>query len=142
MSTDMPMMETPDWSSGRVATFDALRDRVEALLEHFGRPDSLTRDGEYTVHGDYLGSPEIVVFVGNLAMLAPNIIDKLHEVIKAFPGWQIVTTVTVRGHYADWPNMGLYIRPNEIIDGLQRLYFPKEFQDIEYEGARKGTKYD
>jgi hypothetical protein len=38
--------------------------------------------------------------------------------------------------------MGLYIRPHEIIDGLQRRYFPKEFQDIAYEGARCDPAYD
>jgi hypothetical protein len=38
--------------------------------------------------------------------------------------------------------MGLYIRPNEIIDGLQRQFFPKEFQDIEYRRARRGTAFD
>jgi hypothetical protein len=38
--------------------------------------------------------------------------------------------------------MGLYIRPHEIIDALQRHYFPAEFQRLEYEGARRGTAHD
>jgi len=38
--------------------------------------------------------------------------------------------------------MGLYIRPHEIIDALQRQYLPAEFQTVEYEGARRGTERD
>ena len=38
--------------------------------------------------------------------------------------------------------MGISIRSNEIVDDLQRQYFPKEFQDLAYEGARRGTVLD
>jgi hypothetical protein len=138
----MPFTGTADWSAEKAATFEALRERVKSVLRPFGVPDSLITDGDYTVEGDYLGSPEIVVFIGNLAMLAPNIIQSLHSVIKEFPGWQIVMTVAVRGHLDDWPNMGLYIRSHEIIDGLQRRFFPTEFQGLAYPGARPGTAYD
>jgi hypothetical protein len=139
---DMSIRSTPDWSSGRVAIFEALRDRVEGVLQHFGTPDSLTRDGDYTVQGDYLGSAEVVAFVGNLDLLRPEIVDQLRQIVREFSGWQIVMTVAVRGHYDDWPNMGLYIRADEIIDGLQRQYFPPEFQSLKYERGRRGTAYD
>jgi hypothetical protein len=33
--------------------------------------------------------------------------------------------------------MGLVIRDDEIVDGLQRQYFPREFQTIKYEGSRQ-----
>jgi hypothetical protein len=38
--------------------------------------------------------------------------------------------------------MGLTIRDHEIIDGLQRQYFPREFQSIRYRGSRPGTERD
>ena len=126
----------------QAAVFEEIRGRIKKILEEFGRPDSLIRDGDYTVEGDYLGPQEVVVFVGNLAMLQPNIVGKLHEVIQEFPGWQIVMTVALRGRYDDWPNMGLYVRPHEIIDALQRQYLPAEFRNVEYEGARRGTARD
>jgi len=128
----------------QVSTFERLRDRTWDLLKHFGKVHYLPAQphGDYSVHGDYAGYPEVVVFVGNLEMLRPPVITALQGLIKDFPGWQITVTVAVRGHYDDWPNMGLYVRPNEIIDGLQRQYFPKELQSIEYEGARHGTAYD
>lgn len=128
----------------QLAQFECLRDGTYDLLKGFGRPHYLPAQphGDYTVHGDYAGYPEVVVFVSNLQMLRPAVITALQHLVKEFPGWQITVTVAVRGHYEDWPNMGLYVRRNEIIDGLQRQYFPKEFQDIEYEGARRGTADD
>ena len=38
--------------------------------------------------------------------------------------------------------MGIFIRADEIVDGLQRQYFPKEFQDLAFEGARRGSISD
>jgi hypothetical protein len=127
-----------------LGTFERIRDRAYDLLKHFGRPDYQPDQGhrDYSMQGDYSGHPEVVVFIGSLEMLRPPVIAKLQGLIRDFPGWQITVTVAMRGHYDDWPNMGLYIRPHEIIDGLQRQYFPEEFQSIEYEGARRGTAYD
>jgi hypothetical protein len=38
--------------------------------------------------------------------------------------------------------MGLTIRAHEIIDGLQRQYFPEPYRSFRYEGSRPGTEYD
>jgi hypothetical protein len=124
--------------------FKVLYERVESLLERFGRSDCLPGQpyGDFTVHSDYTGNPQVVIFVENLKMLRPIVIKELQNVIRDYPDWQIEVTVAVRDHDHDWPDMGLYIRSHEIIDALQRQYFPKEFQDIEYQGARSGTAYD
>jgi hypothetical protein len=129
---------------GQISVFRNLRDRTFELLERLGEPDYQPNKthGDFSVHGDYGGYPELVVFVGNLEMLRPAVVTALQEVIKEFSGWQITVTVAVPGHYDDWPQMGLYIRPHEIVDGLQRQYFPKKFQNFEYEDARRGNAYD
>jgi hypothetical protein len=129
--------------SAESRVFDRLYPLVEKLLEGFGRPKYLPGQppGDFTVHGDYSGHPQIVVFVSNLEMLRPVIVGDLQRLIKDYPGWQISMTVAMQAH-RDWPRMGLYIRPHEIIDGLQRQYFPKDFQNIQYEGVRRGTAYD
>jgi hypothetical protein len=138
------MANDPKNDREELKVFETLRDRTDSLLERFGKPDYKPSQspGDFSLHGDYGGYPEVVVFAGNLKMLRPHVIIALQELIKEFPGWQITVTVAVRGHYEDWPNMGLYVRPNEVIDGLQRQYFPKEFQDLAYEGARQGNAYD
>jgi hypothetical protein len=124
--------------------FEKIYPRVDELMKRFGEPD-FRRDrphGDFAVHGDYGGYPEVVVFVHNLALLRPAVVDELQQLIKEYPGWQITVTVVPWDRPRDWPNMGLYVRPNEIIDGLQRQYFPKEFQNLQYAGARPGTAYD
>jgi hypothetical protein len=128
----------------QLRAFENLRNRAFDLLERFGEPDYQPQKthGDFSVHGDYSGYQELVVFIGNLEMLRPAVVTALQELIKEFPGWQITATVAVPGHYDDWPSMGLYIRPHEIIDGLQRQFFPEEFQSLEYGGARRGGAHD
>lgn len=128
----------------QAAIFRQLQERIEAVLQKCGRPDYMPDRtyGDFTVHSDYSGYPQVVVFINNLEMLRPKIVAKLQNLVEGYPGWQIALTVAVRGHDDDWPDMGIYIRPHEIIDALQRQYFPKEFQSIEFEGARKGTSFD
>jgi hypothetical protein len=40
----------------------------------------------------------------------------------------------VRGKH--WPEMGLIVRAREIVDGLQKSFFPEEFRSLRYEGSR------
>ncbi len=128
----------------QAAIFRQLHERTEAVLQKCGRPDCMSDGtyGDFTVHSDYSGYPQVVVFINNLEMLRPQIVAELQKLVEGYPGWQIALTVAVRGHDDDWPDMGIYIRPHEIIDALQRQYFPKEFRSIEFEGARKGTAFD
>jgi hypothetical protein len=137
------MIDRDHTHDDRLDVFEQLYPRVVEVMKNFGRPDFLPGQpkGDYTVHGDFGGHPEAVIYVRNLAMLRPDIVRELQKLIREFPGWQITITVSM-WNQDDWPNMGLYIRPNEIIDGLQRQYFPREFQNVEYEGARRGTAYD
>jgi len=121
--------------------FERVVDQIKALLKRYGEHDSL-RPGDYSIYDDYWGYPQVKVSINNLKMLQPSIIDGLQQIVKVYPEWEIVVAVAVRGHYSDWPEMGLYIRPHEIIYGLRRQYFPKEFQNIEYVGARPGTAND
>jgi hypothetical protein len=122
--------------------FELLRARIEARLRPFGQADSLLEPGDYAVHGDYWGYPQVKVTIHNLELLQPKVVEALQQLLGEFPDWEIVMAVAVRGHYDDWPDMGLYIRAGEIIDGLQRQYFPKPLRDIKYEGSRRGHILD
>jgi hypothetical protein len=125
----------------QVRTFESLVHAVNSVLEQYGRRDSLD-PGDYSIYEDYWGFPQVKVSINDLKLLQPQIIYKLQQTVKAYPKWEIVIAVAVRDHYDDWPNMGLYVRPHEIIDGLQRQFFSPEFQNINYEGARRGTVHD
>lgn len=146
----------------QVKLFEKLLARVEATLRKFGRPfgyygadgrpvdfnergernSPLHDSGDYLLCWDYWGYPQVLVSIGNLSLLRPNVIDALREQLRGLPEWEIVIAVALDEHIQDWPEMGLYIRQNEIIDGLQRQYFPAEFQDIAYRNGRPGTQFD
>src|ERR1700733_3847190 len=120
------------------AVFKDLSSLVDKALRHFGRPDfqSGQRHGDYAVHGDYSEYPQVVVFVHNLELLRQPVVSALQQLLKEFPGWQIDLMVGLWDHLKDWPNMGISVRANEIVDDLQRQYFPKEFRNLAYEGGR------
>jgi hypothetical protein len=124
------------------STFLRLRDRIDNLLEQYFRPDSLSGLGDYSAHYDFVQSPQVKVSIANLEMLQPLIVYQLQDIVKEFSGWEIVYAVTVDDHLEDWPDMGLYIRGNEIIDTLQRQYLPKKYQGIEYAGGKLGREPD
>lgn len=143
---DMESMSPAEYDrrqSEQYEIFEQLQDRVEKLLERFGRPDYLPgqRHGDFQVHCDYSEYPQVVVFVDNLKLLLPAVVDAIQQLVKEYPGWHIDLRVTTRGH-EDWPNMGISIRANEIVDDLHREYFPKEFQNLAYKGARRGSLLD
>lgn len=127
-------MSVPDSEKEQAETWQRLYDRVADLLEQFGEKDSAV-EGDYWIHDSYWGYPQLKVFA-NLSMIEPSIVRQLREIIRDFPGWEIVVAVSERGRSESWPDMGLLIRENEILDGLQRNYLPKEFQHIKYEGSR------
>lgn len=135
-------MTHEDVENIQAKTFERLASQVAELLEQFGKHDSLLEMGDYSIYGDYWGYPQVKVTIENLELLRPGIVKHLQRIIARYPGWEIVVAVAVPGHIGDWPKMGLYIRPHEIIDGLQRQYFPAEYRTIEYEGSRRGTERD
>jgi len=124
--------------------FEKLRFRIRELLGRFGRPDYLSGqpEGDYCVHGDYSEDPQVVVFIHNLEFLRQPVVSALQSLLKDFPGWRIDVMVGLWDHLNDWPNMGISIRQNEIVDDLQRQYFPEGLQDLTYEGATRGSVRD
>lgn len=138
-------MATGTDEDGRYAqqleTFERLVRQIDELLGRYGDNEPF-KPSDFSIYEDYWGYPQVKVSIENLKMLQPSIVDGLQQIVKAYPEWEIVVAVTIPGHYDDWPEMGLFIRPHEIIDGLQRQYFPKEYQNLEYEGARPGTVND
>lgn len=123
------------------ATWGRLYDRVTRVLEGFGVADPMG-GGDYLVDDDNYGVRCNTVEVHSLAMLRPAVITALQAQLDDTVDWEIVVAVDIPGTEGRWPPMGLIIRRDEIIDGVQRIVFPTEFQDLAYEGSRPGTGYD
>src|ERR1041384_2141363 len=108
---------------------------ITKFLSKFGSEDSLG-NADYWVLDDNWGTKQQKVFLSSLSMLEPTIISGLQHRLAEFPGWEIVVAVSLRGAGEGWPDMGLTIRSSEIIDGLQRSYFPNELRGLHYAGSR------
>jgi hypothetical protein len=125
----------------QVVEWDVLYDRLIAVLAPFGKDDPFG-EGEYWILDDNYGHPQHKVYFNKLEMLEPRIVKAIQAVVGEFPGWDIVVAMDVQSAERGWPEMGLIIRKDEIIDGLQRQYFPPEYRNFEYEGSRRGTDQD
>lgn len=121
--------------------WNLLYDQVAVLLGRYGKADSFGR-GDYLIVDDNYGWNRISVAIQNLHILNPEIVRNLQSLLTNLQEWEIVMAVDVPGTEVNWPRMGLTIRRNEIIDGLQRQYFPDEFRSFAYPGSRAGTGYD
>jgi hypothetical protein len=119
-------------------TWGEMYDRIYKLLQGFGTPNSLG-EGDYWVFDDNWGIHQHKVEINNLDMLEPRIIKSLQALLRHYPGWEIVVAIDITGKENQWPPMGLILRRHEIIDGLQRSYFPPQYQSIHYDGSRPGT---
>ncbi|MGA8971041.1 MAG: hypothetical protein WB499_17650 [Pseudolabrys sp.] len=103
--------------------------RLEKILRQFGKSDYLCR-ADYWLLDDNWGPKQHKLYITNLNMLAPRIVKLLQAALTEYPDWEIIAAVALERK--SWPEMGLTIRAHEIIDNLQRQYFPKEFQAIAY----------
>jgi hypothetical protein len=119
-------MKTEADRDAEAAVFETLyRDVLNALLP-FGVPDSLN-PGDYHVLGDYWGHPQVLVSA-DLKMLRAEVIDALRALLTDRKNWEIVFAIWERGTEKSWPRMGLRIRQNEVVDGLQRAILPEPYR--------------
>lgn len=133
-------MHDYDPENPKVKRWAELYRRVHETLSEYGQEDTHL-PGDFWVHDDYWGYPQVKVYLGNLALLRAPLISQLRTLLADFPGHEIIVAIAVSNGEA-WPDMGLTIRSHEIIDGLQREYFPPEYRSVSFEGARPGTERD
>jgi hypothetical protein len=120
----------------------ALYNQIRPVLQQFGEEDDHPGRKDYWLVNENLGLWQHRIETSNLKMVRPVVIKSLRKLLIAYPNWEITVAVTSPGTENVWPAMGLVIRDDEIIDGLQRQYFPKEFQAVEYEGSRpQGSRF-
>jgi hypothetical protein len=115
-------MENDD-DDEQIRVWEILYARLKDTLDEFGREDWLGH-GDYWIISDNWGTSQHKVYIDNLDFLAPSIVKLLQRILADFPDWEIVVAIDFKDKGLSWPNMGLTIRAHEIIDELQRQYFP------------------
>lgn len=133
MTDNEDELQSKNWS--------LIYDELAPLMEKFGVENAFG-DGDYWILDDNWGPKQHKICIWNLHTLRPEVIYAVQALIRKFPDWEVVVQVDVPSKEGMWPPMGLIIRAHEIIDGLQRQYFPPEYQSIQYEGSRVGTDKD
>jgi hypothetical protein len=123
----------------QAASWQRFYDRLRALILTFGTED-IRESGDCWILDENWGPEQQKIYVGNLKLLEPVVVNAMQQLVRDFPDWEIRVAIAVPG--TDWPDMGLTIRAHEIIDGLQRQYFPSEYRNLHYEGSRPGTERD
>jgi hypothetical protein len=108
-----------------------LYDRIRAALQQFGTEDALGH-ADYLLVDDNYGWERHIVEVQKLHMFALPVVRTLQSILREFPGWDVNMVVDVPGTEQSWPNMGITIRADSVVDDLQRQYLPAEFQNIRY----------
>jgi hypothetical protein len=132
---------TPGSSRERNGAY--LYDRIREMLRQFGEEDDGTEHKDYFFLDDNLGLWQHKIETSNLEMVKPVVVKLLQTLLQGYPNWDIAIAVGSPEKENAWPAMGLTIRDDEIVDGLQRQYFPKEFQTIAYEGSRpQGSRFE
>lgn len=133
--------EREEYTEQEIA-WGAMYEDVQRVMSAHGTEDAFS-NADYWLLDDNWGAQQHVVFISNLQILTPQLVLDLQSVLPQYPGWEIVVTIAVlKPKDNNWPNMGLYIRSHEIIDGLQRQYFPPRFRNIIIPNSRVGTDRD
>ena len=132
------MQTEDDDDTEQMRIWEILYVRLKDILDEFGREDWLGR-ADYWIVSDNWGTLQHKLYITNLDLLAPSVVKLLQNALAEFPGWEIVVAVDLREKGYSWPNMGLTIRAHEIIDELQRQYFPTQYQGVRYDSVRRGV---
>lgn len=122
--------------------FDKLDRKATSCVR---RHESKRRGNKYDdcyIRGDHLGPSQILFYVISLAALTPRLVSDFQKILEGYPHWEVVVIICPPDESDGWPEMGMRIREHEIIDDLQRRYFPPEFQNLYFEGARLETAGD
>ncbi|MBN9048261.1 MAG: hypothetical protein J0H78_02295 [Rhizobiales bacterium] len=133
------MKTLSDEEQGRI--WSDLYHGAQKILHRRGRENAFGR-GDYWILEDNYGPLQHKIYINNLRMIDPGIVHALQKLLTPYPDWSWVIAIDLSTAGKSWPEMGLIVRKHEIVDGLKRELFPKEFRSLQYEGARPGTDRD
>jgi hypothetical protein len=125
MSTDLQERQAQEWED--------LLLLIKEVLERLVRQHVLGKD-DYWLLQENWGNFRHEIEIQSLQLFKPHVIKLLQASLSGFPDWEISIGLDVMSKFTGLPPMGVIVRDDEIIDGLQRQYLPKEFHDLVYEG--------
>ena len=125
MGANDPELQDQEWN--------VLFERVTGALRRLSETNAFGIE-DYWILDDNWGHHRQEIEIRNLNLLRPSVIGSLQALLSDYPDWEIAIGVDVTDRYKGWPEMGVIVRSDEIVDGLQRQYLPQQFQKLIYEG--------
>jgi len=119
----------------QIRVWELLYVRLKDTLDELGRED-WRGYADYWIVSDNWGTRQHKLYITNLDLLDASVVKRLQKTLADFPDWEIVVAVYLKKKGYSWPDMGLVVRPHEIVDELQRQYFPPQYHGIKYEDTR------
>jgi len=127
MTSELDAQQDREWA--------ILYEQIKSVLQQYGMPDDGAEQKDFLLVDDNLGLYRHRIEATKLDLVQPVVVKSLQKLLIGYPNWEIV--VALGRNFG-----GLVIRDDEIMDGLRRENFPKEFQAIEYEGSRpQGSRF-
>jgi len=116
-------------------------DLYDLLADEMGKygTEGIRPAGDFWIDTDNYGTLQHKIYIRNLELMKPSVIKSLQYLLRKYSGWEIVYQVSVPGPGDAWPDMCLIIRSHEVIDFLQRQFFPPDYQAYQYDGSRPPT---
>jgi hypothetical protein len=125
MKDDDPDLQDQEWN----ILFDRVSETLHRLSETIGFGDE-----DYWILNDNWGHQRQEIEIRNLRLLQPFVVEALQALLADYPKWEIAIGIDVVEKFKGWPGMGIIVRSDEIVDGLQRECLPQELQAIAYQG--------
>ncbi|HEY6996064.1 MAG TPA: hypothetical protein VH397_20365 [Xanthobacteraceae bacterium] len=98
------------------------------MLRQFGEEDYHPGQKDYFLLDENLGLWQHKIETNNLEMVRLIVIESLRRLLQGYPNWEIAIALASPDMENVWPAMGLVIRDDEIIHGLQGNIFQRSFR--------------
>jgi hypothetical protein len=125
MSANLQEVQEQEW--------ETLLALIKSVLERLVKQHVLGKD-DYWLLQENWGNFRHEIEIQSLELFKPHVVSLLQASLSGFPDWEISIGLDVASEFKGLPPMGVIVRNDEIIDGLQRQHLPKDFQDMAYEG--------
>jgi hypothetical protein len=115
-----------------------LYETIVSQMEEFGI-EGVGSEGDFWVDTDNYATPQHKIYIHDLNLMRPAVIERLQNILRKYLQWEIVFQISVPGAGDKWPDMCLVVRPHEVVDFLQREYLPHNQRFSNYAGMRPPT---
>jgi len=127
----MTLRIVPEWTDADRAEWQASFDEIRESLARIGKDDPFG-GGDFWLLAEDWGNREHRLYLDNLLLLRQGLVQRLQKIIEQYPDWTIWLGIMPPSGKPDWPQMGLTIGCDSIVDDLVRSLLPPEIAALKF----------